>query len=75
MNKIVGSQYPAARLPSDLRKGLDPTERVRVTIEAETKSRRRVMSLDEILAARKAPFRTADEIDGELREGREDAEA
>ncbi len=75
MNKIVRTQYPVAKLPSDLRQGLDPADHVRVTVEAEAKPNRRVLSLEEILAARRPPFLTAEEIDAAIREGREDAEA
>ena len=73
MNKIVRAHYPAAKLPSDLREGLDPASMVRVIIETEEISQHPVMSLEEILAARRPPFRTAEEIDVEVREGREDA--
>jgi hypothetical protein len=75
MNRIVRTQYPVAKLPNDLRQGLDPEDRVTVTVEIEAKPNRRVLSLEEILAARKPPFRTAEEIDAEIREGRDDAEA
>ena len=36
MNRIVKRHYPAAKLPADLREGLDPgAEGVTVTVEAE----------------------------------------
>lgn len=34
MNKIVRENYPASKLPEDLREGLDPGSTVRVVIEA-----------------------------------------
>ncbi|MEZ5786386.1 MAG: hypothetical protein R3D62_07915 [Xanthobacteraceae bacterium] len=34
MNKIVRENYPASKLPEDLREGLDPSSTVRVVIEA-----------------------------------------
>ena len=70
MNKIVKVHYPAARLPADLQQGLDPASRVTVTIEPEPAPARKVMSLEEIFAARRPPYRSADEIDAEIRRSR-----
>jgi hypothetical protein len=36
MNTIVRNHYPVAKLPKDLREGLDPTASVCVTITPET---------------------------------------
>lgn len=36
MSRIVREHYPAAKLPEDLREGLDPSVEVRVVIEPET---------------------------------------
>jgi hypothetical protein len=36
MNKIVREHYPAAKLPEDLREGLDADAKVRVVVEVET---------------------------------------
>jgi hypothetical protein len=36
MNKIVKEHYPAAKLPEDLREGLDPAQEVLVTVTVET---------------------------------------
>jgi hypothetical protein len=72
MNKIVREDYPATKLPEDLREGLDPAAQVRVTIEVVSQSDgKRPMSLDEIFALRRPPFRSAEEIDRELREERD----
>ncbi|HEY5225874.1 MAG TPA: hypothetical protein VIJ06_03705 [Methylovirgula sp.] len=38
MNKIVKEHYPAAKLPEDLREGLDPAQEVRVTVTVESVS-------------------------------------
>ena len=35
MNKIIHEHYPAAKLPEDLREGIDPTGHVTVTVVAE----------------------------------------
>ena len=73
MNKIVKEHYPASKLPEDLRAGVDPSSTVTVTIvEEETRAPRKVMSLEEILALRAPPFRTAQEIDEDLRRDRDE---
>jgi hypothetical protein len=72
MNKIVREHYPAAQLPEDLRPSGDPDARVTVTIEEEEKRPEHVLSLDEIWASRRPPFRTKEEIDAEIRSGRDE---
>ncbi len=72
MNKIVREHYPASKLPSDLREGIDPTAHVTVTVEAVEQPPREVMTLEEIFAARRPPYRTADDIDAEIRQSREE---
>jgi hypothetical protein len=73
MNRIVKEHYPASRLPEDLRQGVDPTATVTVTIvEEETKPPEKIMSLEEIWALRAPPFRTAQEIDDDLRRDRDE---
>ena len=71
MNRIIRENYPASKLPDDLRGSVDPSSIVTVTIE-EQKPSEKVMSLEEIFAARRPPFRTADEIDAELRRQRDE---
>ena len=66
MNRIVKEHYPASKLPEDLRAGVDPTATVTVTIVEEQHRPERSVSLEEIFAARKPPFRTPDEIDADL---------
>jgi hypothetical protein len=39
MNKIVREHYPAAKLPEDLREGLDADAKVRVVVEVEGEPR------------------------------------
>ncbi|MGQ0685260.1 hypothetical protein [Bradyrhizobium sp.] len=72
MNRIVKEHYPASKLPEDLRAGVDPASTVTVTIVEEERPPEKVMSLDEIFAARKPPFRSADEIDADLRRQRDE---
>ena len=72
MNRIVREHYPASKLPEDLRAGVDPSSTVTVTIVQEEKRPEKVMTLDEIFALRRPPFRTAEEIDEDLRRQRDE---
>ena len=73
MNKIIREHYPASKLPEDLREGVDPKSVVTVTVTVETLQRpEHVMSLDEIFAARRPPFRSAEEIDADIRRQRDE---
>jgi hypothetical protein len=74
MNKIVRENYPAAKLPDDLRGGMDPTATVTVTVTQEERPEH-VMSLEEIFAARRPPFRSVEEIDTEIRRQRDEWDA
>lgn len=71
MNKTVRAHYPAEKLPQELREGLAPGARVTVTIEDETKPES-VMTLEDIFATRRPPFRSRSEIDADLRTDREE---
>jgi hypothetical protein len=72
MNRIVLEHYPASKLPEDLRAGVDPSSTVTVTIVEEEKRPEKVMTLDEIFALRRPPFRSAEEIDEDLRRQRDE---
>lgn len=72
MNKIVKEHYPASRLPEDLRMGVDPAATVTVTIEQEAASPGGVVTLEDIWSSRTPPFKTAGEIDNELRRQRDE---
>ncbi|MCF8476126.1 MAG: hypothetical protein K9G60_03790 [Pseudolabrys sp.] len=72
MNKIVRKQYSASKLPEDLREGFDPQSTVIVTVEDTLQPPERVMTLDEIFALRRPPFRTAEEIDADIRRQRDE---
>jgi hypothetical protein len=69
MDRIVKEHYPAARLPDDLREGLDPAQLVTITVAVEEKQSEptKVLTLEEIFALRRAPFRSGEEIDEDIR--------
>ena len=71
MNRITREHYPASKLPEDLRAGVDLSSTVTVTIVEEEKRPEKVMTLEEIFALRRPPFRTAEEIDEDLRRQRD----
>ena len=71
MNSIVRSNYPASKLPDDLRGDMDPGAKVTVTVTVEQRPER-VMSLEEIFALRKPPYRTKKEIDADVRRQRDE---
>ena len=72
MNKIVREHYPAAKLPEDLREGVDPQATVTVTVSVEEMSpSKRKLSLEEIFALRRPPYRTKEEIDADIRRDRD----
>jgi hypothetical protein len=72
MNRIIRENYPASKLPEDLRVGVDPNATVTVTIVEEENGPAEAVSLEEIWALRAPPFRTAKEIDDDLRRQRDE---
>lgn len=73
MNKIIREHYPASKLPEDLREGVDLGANVTVTVTVEGLQRpEHVMTLEEIFASRRPPFRTVEEIDAEIRRQRDE---
>lgn len=72
MNKIVREHYPASQLPEELRPSDDPNAKVTVIIEEEERRPEHVLSLEEIWALRRPPFRTKEEIDAEIRRQRDE---
>ncbi len=72
MNRIVREHYPAAKLRSDLREGLDLKSDVTVTLEKEEEAPRTVLILDEVFASRRPPYRSAEEIDADIRRSRDE---
>ena len=71
MNKIIRENYPASRLPEDLREGIDPSTNVTVTVVADGPPRR-AMTLEEIAASRRPPYRSAEEIVASVRQLRDE---
>jgi predicted nucleic acid-binding protein len=71
MNKIVRENYPASKLPDDLREGIDPAKRVTVTV-VEDQPPYEPMTLEEIFASRRPPYRSADEIVASIRKMRDE---
>jgi hypothetical protein len=73
MNKIIRQNYPASKLPEDLRQGVDPDSTVTVTVTTEELTPpEHVMSLEEIFASRRPPFKSVEEIDAEIRRQRDE---
>jgi hypothetical protein len=72
MNRIIRENYPASKLPEDLRAGVDPAATVTVTIVEEEKRPEKVMSLDEIFSMKGFQRRSAAEIDEDLRRQRDE---
>lgn len=72
MNRIVREHYPVADLPEDLREGFDFGSNVRVSIEQELPSPDHVLSIDELFALRRPPYKTTQEIVDEVRQMREE---
>jgi hypothetical protein len=71
MNKIVREAYPASKLPKDLREGIDAGSSVKITVE-ELEPPTEVLTLDEIFALRRPPYRSKEDIDAEIRQLREE---
>jgi hypothetical protein len=72
MDKIVRENYPASKLPDDLRIGVDPQTRVTVTITLDEERPERAPTLEEIWAMIRPPYRTKEEIDADLRRQRDE---
>ena len=73
MNKITRENYPASRLPEELREGIDPNGRVTVKV-TEVTPPDDVMSLEQIFATRRPPFRSGEEIVSDIRRPRDEWE-
>jgi hypothetical protein len=71
MNKIIRDNYPAAKLPEDLREGIDPSKLVTVTVVDDTPPYQ-PMTLEEIFASRRPPYRSAEEIVASIRQLRDE---
>ena len=71
MNKIVKEHYSVSKLPEDLRAGLDPGAEVTVTVEQVDKPEK-VMTLEEMFAARRTVFKSPEEIVRHIRSLRDE---
>ncbi|WP_036290700.1 hypothetical protein [Methylosinus sp. PW1] len=71
MNKIIRENFPAEKLPPELREGLDPKASVTVTIETETSPIDR-MSLAELFSLRRDVFSSAEEAARHIRSLRDE---
>ena len=74
MNEIIRKDYPASKLPEDLREGIDPSAKVTVTVIDDTPPHK-PMTLEEIWASRRPPFKSKEEIDAEIRGQRDEWDA
>jgi hypothetical protein len=72
MNRIIRENYPASKLPEDLRDGMDPSSTFTVTIVQEEKRSEEVMSLEEMFSLKGFRRRSATEIDADLRGQRDE---
>ena len=72
MNKIVLENYPASKLPDDMRGNVDPSSMVTVTVVEHEKRPDKVMSLEEIFSLTGFRRLTAAEIDEDLRRQRDE---
>ena len=72
MNKIIRENYPASKLPEELREGIDPSTHVTVTVVAEDKPDRLPMTLEEIFSLTGFRRRSAEEIDADIRKMRDE---
>lgn len=60
MEKHVVDNYPADKLPPELREGLEPGARVKVTVEAK-ETARTVPKLSELMGSAKGAYATPEE--------------
>ena len=65
-------QIAVSRLPEELREGLDPEAMVTLTIDGPATRVEPAMTLEEIFAARRPPYRSGKEIDAEIRAQRDE---
>lgn len=81
MNRIVREHYPVADLPEDLRGGLPRDAVVRVTVENEggdltgdelLRRPARVRGIKELLAMRRPPYKSTEQIVADIREMRDE---
>jgi hypothetical protein len=67
MNRIVKEHYPASKLAEDLREGLAPGSHVTLMIDEGKGPPEKALTLDELFALRRPPYRSGAEIDEDVR--------
>ncbi len=72
MKRIVKAHYPVSALPEDLQQGLSLGSEVTVILEEAGPNVAKKRSVREFFAARRPPFRSAEDIDRDLDGLRED---
>jgi hypothetical protein len=72
MNRTIKTHYPVSALPEDLRHGLSLDGEVTVILEENGFPIAKKRSVRELFAARRPPFRSAEDIDRDLDGLRED---
>ena len=84
MNRIVRERYPVADLPEDLKTLVGDEQYVRLVVEPERNEAEapqpevdidppaRIMSLDDLFALRRPPYRTTEEIVADIRRQRDE---
>ena len=72
MNRIVRENYAVADLPEDLRDGFATDAEVRVVIEPASPMPEKVLSIDELFALRRPPYKTTEEIVQQVRRMRDE---
>jgi hypothetical protein len=72
MNKVVLRNYPVEQLPESLREQFHPGDTVTLEVTAEEAAPDRTPTLEEIFAARRPPYRNAEEIMADIQSGRYD---
>ena len=72
MNRIVRENYPASKLPDDLRGNLHPSSTVTVIVAEEEQQPEKVMSLEEIFSLEGFRRRSAEEIDSDIQRMRDE---
>lgn len=72
MNRIVRENYPVADLPEDLREGFALIDEVRIIVEPALPKPEKVLTIDELWALRRPPYKTPEEIVDEVRRMRDE---
>lgn len=73
MNKIIREHFPAAKLPPELRAGIDPGAAVTVTIIVENQTHLEpVLTLEQMVALRLPSFNSIEDVNAHVRAMRDE---